>query len=536
MREVQRPTRSKPTWVGRLGTAVDRLCYAVSPQWGLARMTARRVADAHLATFEGAETTEVRNNWIGSRLSTDSALEEDRDHLVSRSRELYRNDSYGGTIDNVVNHVVGTGFTPQCRISEKIVGTEAAQISREELELVYKLWSCKVDISGKISLWQQTRLMERHILLDGEGLAVLSDDPVADKPIPLTVEVIDPERLKTPPQLIANRLCRMGVEKDAAGRIVAYWILRSHPGDSLNATEEYDRVPASRVLHVFDRWFAGQTRGLPWLTRAMNRVKDCKDLDEAEIIAAQVQACFAVFMKKTGNAITAAQAAATSTDGTKRYQEVQPGAIMYGNEGEEPVMVNPSRPGGTFAPFQEWNYRRIAAAINWPYEMLVKNWAGLSFVAGRLILSEARLETKSRQKMLDEGFLRPVWERMVDECVLTGACNIEPRNWNARPWVYRAHTWTAPAWSYAINPGEEVKANIEAVNNNQKTLSEVIAEDAGDLEERLEVRKREVELQRKYGILPPDIVSADAKAETAAAATTSAETSTATTGGASDGE
>lgn len=498
-------------------------------------MVARRYADAHLATFEGAETTDVRNNWIGSRLSTDSALEADLDQLRTRNRELYRNDSFGGTVDNVVNHVVGTGFTPQCRISERLVGTEAAQIFREELELVYKLWSPKVDISGRISLWQQTRLMERHVLFDGEGLAVISDDPVAEKPIPMTVEVIDPERLCTPPGKINDRLCRMGVEKDTAGRIVAYWIRRTHPGDTLDVNEDFDRVPANRVMHVFERWFAGQTRGLPWLTRAMNRIKDCKDLDEAEIIAAQVQACFAVFIKKSTNAITAANAAATSTDGTTRFQEVRPGGIHYVNEGEEPVMASPSRPGGTFAPFQEWNYRRIAAAINWPFEMLVKNWAGLSFVAGRLILSEARLETKSRQKLIDEQFLRPVWERMVDECVLTGRTSIEPRNWAARPWVYRAHSWTAPAWSYAINPGEEVKANVEAVNNNQKRLATVVAEGGDDLEELLDDRKREMELQRAYDILPPDIVAADAKADAAEAAVVSAANPPAA-GGASNGE
>lgn len=533
MREVIRPQPERPaTWASRLGRGIDWLCYAISPRWGASRMVARRYSEARLATFEGAETTEVRGNWISSRLSTDAALEEDLDQLRSRSRELYRNDSYGGTVDNVVNHVVGCGFTPQCRISEKIVGTEASQIFREELELVYKLWSTKVDISGRISLWQQTRLMERHILLDGEGLAVLSDDPVADKPIPLTVEVIDPERLRTPVDKINDPRCRMGVEKDAAGRIIAYWISRTHPGDTTDRSEEFDRVPASRVLHVFERWFAGQTRGLPWLTRAMNRIKDCKDLDEAEIVAAQIQSCFAVFVKQTSPG-AAALAAATSSNGTQRFEELIPGKIMYGNEGQEPVMVSPSRPGNTFAPFQEWNYRRIAAAINWPFEMLVKNWTGLSFVAGRLILSEARLEAKSRQKMLDEAFLRPVWERMVDECVLTGACNIEPRNWAARPWVYRAHNWTPPAWSYAINPGEERKANRAAVDGNQKTLASVIAEDGEDLEEVLEQRAREMKMQRDLDILPPEILEADAKADAAEAAVVSAIQ---VTGGAANGE
>jgi capsid protein len=52
--------------------------------------------------------------------------------------------------------------------------------------------------------------------------------------------------------------------------------------------------------------------------------------------------------------------------------------------GEEIQMASPTRPGNTFEPFQQWNYRRVAAALNYPYEHLVKNWAGLSFAGGRL--------------------------------------------------------------------------------------------------------------------------------------------------------
>ena len=65
-------------------------------------------------------------------------LREGAQRQVAAIHELIRplgiewagNDSYGGAVDTVTNHVVGTGFTPQCRISEKIVGTEAADVFR----------------------------------------------------------------------------------------------------------------------------------------------------------------------------------------------------------------------------------------------------------------------------------------------------------------------------------------------------------------------------------------------------------------------
>lgn len=512
MKEVvaQKP---QVTLLSAVGDFVDRCIYAVAPVYGAQRMAFRR-SIAHLGAFEGGSHTQTRDSaWIGSRLSTDSSLEEDLPTLRSRSRELYRNDSFGGTIDDKVNHVVGTGFTPQSRIDPRIVGTEAAEVFNAENELLYKRWAPQCDITGRVSLWQQTSLMTRHLEFDGEGIAIFSFDPDPSRPIPLVVEVVDPERLETPPSMIGNRFCRMGIEKDADGRIVRYWIRKATPGDTLDHSQEYEPVEAWRVLHLYEQWFAGQSRGLPWLCRTLNRLKDCKDLDEAMIITQQVQACFAVFVKTGFNPQSAAQAAATGTSGSNRLQEIRPGGIHYQGANEEVSFASPSG-NSQFAAGQELNYRRIAAAVNWPYEMLLKNWGGLSFAAGRLVLTGLRLNVKCRQKLVDEKFLTPVWKQMVDTAVAVSemlkVSSIEPRLYRNRPWVYTEHKWTPPAWSYALTPGEEIKANIDAVNNNQKTLAAVVAESGEDLEEVLEQRAKEMKLQRDGEILPPDVATAEA--------------------------
>jgi lambda family phage portal protein len=502
----------KVTWLSAAGDFIDRCIYAVAPVYGAQRLAFRR-SISHLGAFEGGTHDTTRgSSWIGSRLSTDSSLEEDLPSLRGRSRELYRNDSFGGTIDDKVNHVVGTGFTPQSRIDPRIVGTEAADVFNAENELIYKRWAPQCDISGRTSLWQQTCLMARHLEFDGEAIAVFSFDPDPTRPIPLVLEVIDPERLETPPSMIGNKLCRMGVEKDADGRILAYWIRKTHPGDTLDISEQFDRVEAWRVLHLYEQWFAGQTRGLPWLCRTVNRLKDCKDLDEAMVITQQVQACFAVFVKTQYNPQSAAQAASTSTSGTNRLQEIRPGGIHYQGIGEEVQFASPPTTN-SFAQAQELNYRRIAAAVNWPYEMLLKNWAGLSFAAGRLVLTGLRLNVKSRQKLIDEKFLCPVWKQVIDTAVAFGALlqvsSIEPRLYQRRPWVYTEHKWTPPAWSYALTPGEEIKANVDAVNNNQKTLAAVVAESGEDLEEVLDQREREMKMQRDKDILPPELAAAE---------------------------
>jgi hypothetical protein len=72
------------------------------------------------------------------------------------------------------------------------------------------------------------------------------------RPIPLTLEIVDPERVETPPGLINNKLViRLGVEHDESGESSAITFgdaSRRHVNIDLN----YDFYPAERVLHVFE--------------------------------------------------------------------------------------------------------------------------------------------------------------------------------------------------------------------------------------------------------------------------------------------
>jgi lambda family phage portal protein len=302
----------------------------------------------------------------------------------------------------------------------------------------------------------------------------------------------------------------MGVEYDAKGRIVAYWIRQTHPNDSKALNFKYDRLPASRVLHVLEKWFAGKSRGYPWFTRTLNRIKDGKDLGEATIIAAQVEACFAAFVH-TSDPVGAAAAAATGTTASNaRLQEVRPGGIHYLGHNESVEFGNPTRPGSTFAPFMEWNDRNKAAGMNIPYEMLAKNWGGLSFSGGRLALTDSRLFVDSQQKLLAEKLLAPIWHRIVEESVIVGAVDIPPRLYQRIPWAFRAHEWGSPAWPYALTPREEIDAAIAEVEANITTKQKVIAKRGGWWREVFAQRAIEREEERRLKIQPG---SAEAEVE-----------------------
>lgn len=519
MQERQpRVAAPRKTWTARLGQLADALVYALSPERGARRMATRMRMDlardrADRVAYEGAESTQLRDGkWLGSRLSADSDLELDLETLRQRSRELYRNDSTGGAIESRVTHVVGCGFRPQAKIKarEGLVTAEQAKAANKQLEELYARWSLQADRDGRRSLWQTLRLAERLHAVDGECFVVMSDVGTADKPIPLALEVVDTDRVETPPQKTNDKLVRLGIEKDDSGKIVAYWIRRTHPNDTKDVDQKYDRVDASRVIHVFEAWFAGQSRGLPWLTRTLNRLKDAKDLDEAAIIAAQIEACFVGVVQQGFSPEQAARGAASATSNGKRFEDLHPGTLTYMADEGQVTFGQPQRASGAYAQFQEWNYRRTAAAIDWPYEWLMKDYRGLSFAGGRLVLTDGKLTTKVFQQLLTEIMLCRIWWRLVDEAVILGEVEIDPVAYFSAPWVFQAHRWIPPAWPYAITPGEEINADNDEVEANLATKADKLAARGLDLEEVLEQRAYEIELERSTGTTPAEKAAAAA--------------------------
>lgn len=490
----------KPNWL-------DRLCMWAAPEYGANRMAARhRIAAAErmqtrFARIEAAESTVTRaDKWLTSRLSPDSQMEQDQQNARDHSRELYLNDATGGAVDDKVNHVIGTGHTPQARVS----GVDNADAINVQIEDVYRDWSPRASVSGTQSLWALSRLAARHNEFDGESFTVLSDRGRADKPIPLAVQVIDPERVATPPEFAGDPRVRLGIRTDDGGQVLGYYVQQSHPGDTKQQKLKFDFVPVDRMLHVFEPWTAEQSRGLPWMTRAINRAKDAKDVDEAHILAAQIEACYAGFVKSssTPGYMGATGAATGTTTGGRRTEDITPGTLRYLGPGEDVVFAAPVRPGNGFAPFMEWNYRRVAAAINWPYEMVVKNWAGLSFAAARVVLSGARRATQVSQRMMADQWLSRVWGRMVEESVIVGAIDVDPIDYLANPLTYQRHVWIAPRWDYALNPGEEVKADAEELSSNLALLEDALGKRGHDLEDFIARKQRENKMLTDAGLTP----------------------------------
>ena len=246
-------------------------------------------------------------------------------------------------------------------------------------------------------------------------------------------------------------------------------------------------------MHVFEQLYPGQTRGVPRMTPALGKIKDRLDYDDTVMISEQIAACFTGFVTTVGdsNDIAAGSANATRSTG-ERLQDISPGQIVYLNEDQSIEFGNPNRPSGTFSPFMEHHQRSIAAALGYPFELLTKNFTGLSYATGRLSLIDGRMVFDAEQMGHVDGWLESLWSHVVTQSVLYGALGVlvDPIQFRSQPWLYTVHVWipTVRPW---VDPAKEVSSTGLAVESILSTLDGELAARGLDLEEVLDQKQYE---------------------------------------------
>jgi lambda family phage portal protein len=287
-------------------------------------------------------------------------------------------------------------------------------------------------------------------------------------PLGLKIDLVEGDRIATPFGMSDDGGIRVvnGVSLGKRNQPLAYWVQKTHPGEDDMAiavgSRNFKRIRAHnpdgsrRFLHLYWQKRIGQTRGEPIFAPVLADFKDLKDWKEAELVAAQVAACFAVFITKE-NPFDAAVAAArgnTTADG-EREEEVIPGQIYYGEAGESVTAVTPGRPTSLFEAFYGAVARQISSATGIPLEVAMRDFRDSNYSQSRAALLEARKCFAMRQTWLVRYFLQPIRERVLFEAWLRG--RYDAGDFLARRALWTATTWNTPGWGH-IDEEKSMKA------------------------------------------------------------------------------
>jgi lambda family phage portal protein len=454
-------------------TWIDRAVGYFSPQRGLRRIRARVATELLQRHYEAASTGRRTQGWRRTSGDANAAAGASLASLRDHARDLVRNNAHATrALGTIANQVVGWGI-----LAKPAKKNQGAADS-------WKEWAgtTACDADGRHDFYGLQKLAMRGIVESGEVLVRrrfrLVDDGL---PLPIQLQLLEPDYIDTSRTGVTlpngGRIIH-GIEFDAIGRRVAYWLFRDHPGSSLSmfATGMLGansvRVPADNILHLFHQERLGQVRAASWFAPVILKLKDYDEYDDAQLMKQKIAACLAVLTTDVDGTNVPLGTVDDSTE--PQIDSLSPGMVIPIAPGRSVEVVEPPRVEG-YRDYAEVTLRTIAAGIGVTYEDLTGDYTDLPFSAARMsrIAHQGRVDDW-RWRTLIPQFCKPVWSWAMQAAVIMGRVKGEPP----------VATWTPPPVPY-IDPEKEGLAFQRNIRGGAQTWSESVRERGFDPDELL---------------------------------------------------
>lgn len=391
-----------------------RIIESLFPSWSQRRAEARlaaKRAEFKLTmmerAFEGAAMGRRNDGWRSTGADANAENAPALARLRNRAREQRRNNPYAERgISGIADNMVGAGIVPR----------PLARSDRANKRLV-DLWSqwagtSACDADGLQNFYALQHQIAECVAESGECLIRRRRRYSSDGlPVPVQLQVLEPDFLdETKDGEIAGTLNRVvqGVEFDALGRRVAYWLYGTHPGANnswLSMTSS--RVPAEDVIHVYLPKRPGQARGYTWLAPVLQRMRNFDEMEDAIIEQAKIAACFAAFVTGDNQGDPVGKL-------PPLIDHVEPGIVQQLGAGESVTFGSPP----TFNGYQQYSWQAlhaVAVGLGVPYELLVGDLKGVNFSSGRMgWLEFGRRIDVWRWRMLIPMLCEGVWRWFME--------------------------------------------------------------------------------------------------------------------------
>jgi lambda family phage portal protein len=482
--------------------------------------------------------------WQPYLWSPDGEINPYRDRIVSRVRDMVRNDGWAsGAVTRILDNAVGSNLRPVSRPDHRFLanfsGNKAfdhvwAKEYASAVDANWRTWAVTdlgryCDAARNMTFGQMMRVGFRHKLVDGDALAVMQWIPervhLGGARYCTAVQLVDPDRLSNPQLKFDSMTMRGGVEIDRWGAAIAYHIRKAHAGDWFNAAESvtWERVPRETawgrpiVVHDFEGDRAAQHRGGAGIfAPVLQRLKMLVKYDGVELDAAIINAIFGAYVESPFDHDMMAEAL-EDEEKLPFYQGVRKEfhddkSIMLGNSripmlfpGEKINTVNAARPTGNFDSFEAAVLRNVAAGTGLSAQQVSNNWSDVNYSSARGALLEAWKTLYRRRHDFAEGLAAPARSAWLEE---SHEVDDLPLPANAPDFIscrgaYARCRWMGPGKGW-ISPTEEAGAAIMRMDGALSTLEDECAEQGLEFEEVLEQRKYELSLFDKYGIPRPE--------------------------------
>ncbi len=456
---------------------IDSIVEFFSPGRAVERAYARFTL-AETRSYEAAKSGRRTEGWRAPGTSANAEVGPAAFRVRNRIRSLVRDNPYAAqAIRKLSAKTVGAGIVPRLKATREEVERKSRAAS------LWQSFSDNCDPEGILDFYGMQDLTMRTVYEAGEALIRFIPRPSSWKlPVPLQLQVLEPDFLdsaKNEPTKDGGAIIQ-GVEYDAEGRRVAYWMFDEHPGETLvtftRRAYASRRVPAAEIRHVFRPYRPGQARGISLFTPSVMRLRDTDDYADAELLRKKIAACFVAFVKKSGGpaASTLAGAKGTTTDkDDRRLERMAPGQFHYGAPGDEVEFGSPPESTG-YVEFMRHELHAVAAGIGITYEQMTGDLSQVNYSSIRAGLIDFWDVLDQWQWFCTIPLMcRPTWSRVGRLLVATG-------QWDAKT-PFEA-IWAPPRRRW-VDPSKEIGAMRDEVRGGFASLPSKIAETGEDPDE-----------------------------------------------------
>ena len=450
--------------------------------------------------YHGADTGRLFSDFISSSRSADSEIKPSLRILRDRCREISRNHPYAKRyLQIMTTNVVGPNGV-RIQVRKRNDDGSLDSVGNRIIEQAWQQWGrtgfCTVD--GRISWSQAQRLFLETLARDGEVLIQKIKNP-AGNPFGFSLKFLEADYLDEgyDARLNNGNEVRMGVELDKrTGKPLNYYLFEDHPhhdqGYGSVTKRHHKIVSADQIIHCYMQERAGQTRGAPWMSNVLSRLKMLDGYEEATLVNARVAASkMGFFTSPEGDGFIG-----DDYDNHAPIMDASPGTFSQLPVGMDFKAFDPSSGTESFDEFEKAILRGIASGLGVSYVSLANNLEGVSYSSIRQGTIEDRDHFKMIQQFMIDQFIDPIYRAWLEMAITVGRINLPMGKYDlfADQVIYRPRGF---AW---VDPQKEIQASVTALNNGIVSLQDVHSQYGRDTEEIFEQINREAELADRYGI------------------------------------
>lgn len=491
--------------------------------------------------YSGGGANRERNtlkSFLPAHYSATSDIDFNLSTLRNRAADLVMNSPIGSAaVVTSTANVISSGLKLFPRLKPKALGLTPEQAvewcrhTKQEFELWANSLNC--DYYRRNSFNELQRIAYTSYLTDGDCFCLFKRRyPTKDFPYSLRLQLIEAARVSNPhfgnkpyfgisPFGIemknpdnGHRIIN-GIEVDKTGQFIAVWISNKIWNEPINLDEnlEWQRVKIfgeetgrRNVLHICYDSRTEQFRGVPLLAPVIESLKQISRYGDAELTSAVIKSFFSIFFtedwQSTGfelNQVLPDNDGLTDEEMEKVMREYKLGAgtITKLPRGVDVKAIDRSNAQSTFDPFINAFVKQIGAALNIPFEILIKQFQA-SYSASRAALLQAEDEFRQRRLAFVNDFCQPIYENFLMEAVALG--RIKADGFFDDP-LKRA-LWTSASWyvegSHLLDVTKELQGAQMRIALGLTTHEQEAAELCGtDYNDNLEVLAYEYEVRNK---------------------------------------